>query len=198
MDTLSELSGPSSVVVQSGIGQQGRRSSTILLSNGEPNTPGNLQSLVTPLEYDLAIDIEPSSPTYLFLFYYELITLDQILGIQQLIWMPKLRLIPNAVSKNADTIFVNGLGVVNLQLPIPPGFQGDIAESLFVQQNVANKIDVTTDVQNPVSSLFAVTGLSVVNGVANLQLTLSAIEYNSGSWVPLQGEKTVHLVITVV
>ena len=198
MDTLSELSGPSSVVVESDIGIEGRRSSTILLSSGDPNVPGNLQSLIPPLQYDLAIDTDPASLTYLFLFYYELVTIDPILGIQQLVWMPKLRLIPNSVSKNADTTFTAGVGVVNLQLPIPPGFQGDISDSLFIQHDIANRIALSTALQNPISSFFAVTGLSVVGGIANLQLTFFAIEYNSGIWIPLQGEKTVHLVITVV
>lgn len=198
MDILSELSGPSSVIVQSDIGPQGRRSSVIMLSSGDPNIPGNIQGFVQPLEYDMAIDTNPNSLTYLFLFYYENVVLDPVLGIQQLVWVPKLRLIPNSVSKNIDTTFVNGIAFVNLQLPVPPGFQGDVQNSLFLQHSVANRIDITTDVQNPISSFFAVTGLNVVNGVAIIDIAFSAIEYNSGFWVPLQGEKTVHLVITVV
>lgn len=198
MDNLSELSGPTSVVVETDIGPQGRRSSLILLSRGDPNVPGNLQTLVPPLQHDMAIDTDPNSLTYLFLFYYELVTINPQLGIQQLAWVPKLRLIPSSVSKNVDTTFVNGIASANLQLPIPPGFQGDIQSSLFVQHSIANKISVTTQLQNPLSTFFAVTGLAVVNGVASIDFLFSAIEYNSGFWVPLQGEKTIHLVITVV
>ena len=198
MDTLSQLSGPTSVVIESDIGQQGRRASSILLSSGDPNVPGNLQQFVSPLEYDMAIDTDPASLTYLFLFYYELVTLDPILGIKQLIWVPKLRLIPNSISKNVDTTFVNGIAQVNLQLPIPPGFQGDVQSSLFLQYSIANKISLTTDLQNPVSGFFGLAGVSVVNGIANLDIIFSMLEYNSGFWLPLQGEKTVHLVITVV
>lgn len=146
----------------------------------------------------MAIDTDPASLTYLFLFYYELVTLDPILGIKQLIWVPKLRLIPNSISKNVDTTFVNGIAQVNLQLPIPPGFQGDVQSSLFLQYSIANKISLTTDLQNPVSGFFGLAGVSVVNGIANLDIIFSMLEYNSGFWLPLQGEKTVHLVITVV
>lgn len=198
MDTLSELSGPTSVVIETDIGPQGRRSSFVLLSKGNPNVPGNIQDPIPPLEYDLAIDTDPNSLTYLFLFYYELTVVDPVLGIQQLVWVPKLRLIPNSVSKNVDTVFVNGLAAVTLQLPIPPGFQGDLQSSLFIQHNIANKIDVTTSLQNPLSATFAVTGLNVVSGVAIIDMVFSAIEYNSGFWVPIQGEKTIHLAITVV
>jgi len=198
MDALSELSGPTSVVVESDIGQPGRRSSTIFLSKGSPNIPGNLQGIDLPLEYDLAIDIDPESASYLFLHYYEKITIDPTLGIEQLVWVPKLRLIPNSISKNEDTTFTNGVAIINLQLPIPPGFQGDIQDSLFIQHNVANRISESTSVQDPISSFFAVTALSISGGAANMQLTISAMQYSSDIWIPLQGQKTVHLVITVV
>ena len=67
----------------------------------------------------------------------------------------------------------------------------------YVLEN-PNDVGVSTDIQNPISSFFAITGSSIVNNVASIDLAFSAVEFNQGFWVPVQGQKTIHLVITVV
>ena len=188
MDTLSELSGPSSVVVESDIGKPGIRGNIIHLSDGDPNVSGNIEAEV--IQYDLAINIKPGDSGYLFLYYYE-----------NNAWYPKLRLIPNSLSKNQNVSFVNGQTTASITAAVPPNVVIDPLspqDSINLEYNIANRIDLTTNVQNPISSFYAITGLNVTNGFATIDFLFNAVELNSGSWVPLQGEKTLHLVITVV
>jgi len=200
--TTSEFYGPNSIFVVVDKGASGVRGNNIFVSQGEPNS--NLSGDF--VEGDLAIDISTSSPTYLFVYRYETriinsfpITawyLNLIDGSAQSI----VRLIPNSASRNANTTFVQGQAVVTVQIAIPAAFSngGSLTESLDIQYSIVNDTDISTDAQNPISSFFAVTNSSVVNNVATLELAFSAIELNSGSWIPLQGQKTIHLVITVV
>lgn len=193
MDNLSELSGPSSVLVQTDIGQPGERGNIIHLSQGDPNVPGNIDQ--DPIQYDLAINVDTQDAGYLFLYYY-----DQV-APQTLAWVPKFRLIPNALSKNENVTFVNGQATVSITAPVPPNVAIDPLapqDSIDLQYNIGNRIDLSTAVQNPMSSFFYINSLTVNNGFATIEFVFNAIELNSGVWVPVVGEKTMHLVITVV
>lgn len=201
MTDLSEFYGPSSVKVFTDKGNTGVRANNIFVSSGEPNT--NLTGDF--VEGDMAIDIDASSTTYLFVYRYETrivsgssITawyINLIDGSAQSV----LRLIPNSTSKNIDATFVGGQATITVQSPIPPNFNGgDIENSIDIQYNIANDLDITTSVQNPLSSFFAITNSSVSNGIATLEIFFSAVEYDQGVWAPLAGEKTIYLVITVV
>lgn len=196
MDTLSELSGPSAVVVEADIGKPGIRGNIIHLSDGDPNVPGNINADI--IRYDIAINIKTEDPGYLFLYYY-----DQVEGAPAgtLAWIPQFRLIPNSLSKNQDVTFVNGQATASITAAIPPNVSIDPLspqDSISLEHNIVNRIDLSTSVQNPISSFYAITGLNVVNGFATIDLLFNAVELNSGSWLPVQGEKTLHLVITVV
>jgi len=200
--TTSEFYGPNSTAVVVDKGTTGVRGNNIFISQGEPNS--NLTGDF--VEGDLAIDILTSSPTYLFMYRYETrivnsvsITawyLNLIEGSDQSI----LRLIPNSASRNVDTTFTLGLATATVQIAIPTTFQGggNLSDSLDIQYSIANDTDISTEIQNPISSFFAITDSSIVNNVATLELSFSAVELNGGFWVPLQGQKTIHLVITVV
>lgn len=188
MNTLSELSGPSSFVVEADIGKPGVRGNIIHLSNGDPNNSANLDAV--PIERDLAINVKTSDPAYLFLYYFE-----------NSVWLPKFRLIPNSLSKNQDVTFVNGQATASITAQIPPNISINPTapeENIDLQYNIVNRIDLSTSVQNPISSFFAITNLTVLNGFATVDFVFNAVEFSGGLWVPVQGEKTMHLVITVV
>lgn len=196
MSNLANLGGPSSIVVEADIGQPGIRGNGIFLSEGEPNVPGNIEG--TPIQYDLGINADPSDAGYLFLYYY-----DQVEGAPPgtLAWIPQFRLIPNALSKNENVTFVNGQATASITSFIPPNVSVDPnspEDSIDLQYNIVNRIDLTTSVQNPMSSFFFINSFSFNNGLATIEFVFNAIEFNSGFWVPVQGEKTMHLVITVV
>lgn len=200
MNNLSELSGPASVLVQTDIGQPGIRGNIIHLSDGDPNTPGNLEQ--DPIQYDLAINIDTQDTGYLFLYYYdEVVVSHGPPEVKALAWVPKFRLVPNSLSKNENVTFVNGQATASITAPVPPNVSIDTnspEDSIDLQYNIVNRIDLSTSVQNPISSFFYIDSLTVNNGFATIQFVFNAIELNSGSWVPVVGEKTMHLVITVV
>lgn len=206
MVDLSTLSGPSSVQVVVDKGSKGERGNNILLSRGNPNIPGNLQG--TPIEFDLAIDIDSSSPTYLFLYRYMDTEVSSDPLIITLAWQPLLRLIPNSIAINQDTVFQNGLTQVTVQVPIPPGVNlpdvpgvNDIPQLLDIQHSIVNQISETTDVQNPIASNLVIANdedISINNGIVTLTLTIGGVEILGDVSLPIQGSKTIHLVITVV
>jgi len=192
MSNLANLGGPSSVLVQADIGQPGVRGNIIHLAEGNPEVSGNLSA--DPIQYDLAVNINTADPGYLFLYYYDKVG-------NNLEWTPKFRLIPNSLSVNSDVTFVNGQATATVTASVPPNVAIDPAapeDSIDLQYNIVNRIDLTTTVQNPISSFFFINSLSVNNGLATIEFVFNAIEFNSGFWVPVQGEKTMHLVITVV
>jgi len=200
--TTPEFYGPSStsVVVDKGI--SGVRGNNVFVSQGEPNS--NLSGDF--VEGDLAIDISTSSPTYLFVYRYETRIVNEnaltawYLNLIDDSAQSIVRLIPNSASRNANTTFVQGQASVTVQIAIPAAFSngGSLTESLDIQYSIVNNTTQSTDIQNPISSFFAVTNSTIVNNVATLELAFSAVELDSGLWIPLQGQKTIHLVITVV
>lgn len=188
MTNLLTLSGPASLELLVDKGPSGERGNNIFLSRGNPNVSANLSA--SPILGDLCIDIDTASVTYLFLYYYE----------SPGLWSPKLRLIPNSASKIENAVFVNGQSSINVNVALPPGspVSGDIAERLDIQYSIANDTALSTQVQNPMSSSFYVASISVTNSIVTLALVFSAVELLNTSWVPLQGQKSIHLVITVV
>lgn len=121
------MSGPAGVSVIVDKGQTGVRGNNILLSKGNPNIPGNLS--IQPIDMDLAIDIDRSSPTYLFLY-----------RLENLLWKPLFRLVPNSVSLNEEAFFINGQANLSLQIPIPPGIDigPNILEKIDIQYSLAS------------------------------------------------------------
>lgn len=206
MVDLATLSGPSSVQVVVDKGQKGERGNNILLSRGNPNAPGNLQG--TPIEFDLAIDIDNTSLSYLFMYRYMNTEISSDPLIIGLAWEPVLRLIPNSIAINQDVFFQNGSTQVTVQIPIPPGVNlpavpgvEDIPQILDIQHSVVNKIQETTDVQNPIASNLVIASDEdiVINGdTVTLTITIGGVEILGGTTLPIQGNKTIHLVITVV
>lgn len=200
MDNLSEISGPASVLVEADIGQPGIRGNNIILSDGDPNVPGNISQ--EPIQYDIAVNIKVDDPAYLFLYYYDEIVINP--GppeVKAFAWVPKFRLIPNALSRNVDVTFVNGQATASVTAPIPPNISidpGAPEENIDLQYNIVNRVDLTTDIQNPFSSFFFINSLSVNNGLATIEFVFNAVELASGFWIPVQGEKTMNMVITVV
>lgn len=196
--TTSEFYGPNSISVVADKGPSGTRGNLFFLSQGEPNL--NLSGDF--IDGDIAIDIDTSSPTYLFIYRYETRSSITAWYLNLLESSPSslIRLIPNSASRNQDATFVAGQTAITAQFPLPATFDSgsDLASSIDIQYSIVNDVDVSTDIQNPISSFFAITNSSIVNNVASIDLAFSAVELSQGFWVPLQGQKTIHLVITVV
>lgn len=190
---LSMLGGPHSVVIDVDKGIAGIQGTQFYLSYGNPNIPGLLTGIV-PNRYDFCINIDPSDAEYLFLYQY-----NYVPGTLILAWIPGFKLVPNTVAKNESATFVNGIALIQFQIELPPGYSsgtGGIPENYDIQFEISNQAGTQT--QNPVSASYAITGLIVEDGIATINMGLSGIELVSGNWIPLSGDKVVHLIITVV
>jgi len=238
--------GPSSTSVALDPGIRGERGNAVLTSRGNPNIPGLVTQALVP--FDLCIDVNPESPTYSFLFRYQL-------QDDNLVWIPILRLNASSISVNKDVFFVDGTTSVNLQVPVPAGIEitGDIRDRLDLQYSIVGYtddisytpeeesafeqflaeenvqydggddyfgedpefFDQTIDggdpptllpsasipdeaLNSPISSFFEISEANIAGGIINLVVDFESILFFGGSWSPLQGEKILHLVITVV
>lgn len=72
---------------------------------------------------------------------------------------------------------------------IDGGSEPDILPSASIPDEALN---------SPIASFFEIDSAVIDQGVVNLQLTFNSILYFGNAWGPFQGEKTLHLVITVV
>ena len=183
-DELTVLGGPAEISVDVDFGPQGDRGSLILYGLGKPD------EVVLPEDpqiYDTYINVLSSDSEYQFLYQY--IAADGGLPA----WTKIFKLTPNIYSGNFQRTFNSGQLQINLPVAsiVPPGLVGDYtAENFNVQANVLG--------QNPISTGVTVSEISIVDNLVTLPITINAIEYVDNSWQLLSGQKTIHILITVV
>ena len=185
-DELSVLGGPSRIDLLVDLGPQGQRGSQIFAGLGDPNDPATELGF-TPETLDLYINILTSSEEYLFVYQYQ-----NIAG--SFLWVKLLKLFPNTLSKNGTYSFSSG--EAQISIPVidiaPLENLGNItSESFNIQHSIVNN-------SNPISSTLSIQELETSGGELILPLTIKAIEFNEDSWIPLDGQNSVHLFITVV
>jgi hypothetical protein len=184
-DDLTVLGGPAEISVDVDFGPKGDRGSLIFYGLGKPD---EISTLPEDLKaYDTYINALTSDDEYQFLYQY--ISADG--GTPS--WVKIFKLTTNTYSQNYSRNFVDGAASVNIpvSLIVPEGLVGDVpAENFNVQANIIN--------QNPVSLSTTVSEVIIVDDQTVLPLTFSAIEYDSGTWQSLAGQKTIHLLITMV
>lgn len=182
-DDLTVLGGPARINLDVDFGPQGERGSLIFYGSEKPETfdfPTDLKV------YDTYINVDPTDDEYQFVYQY----LPEVGGA--LNWTKVLRLSPTIYSYNKMVTFNssgNLEGTININLSdfISEELLGTYsAESFNIQANLLG--------QNPVSLATSV-GAIVEEQV--LPISLSAIEYSSGSWQPVTGSKTVHILVTL-
>lgn len=185
-DELSVLGGPSKIDVSVDFGPQGQRGSQIFAGLGQPNDPSTNIGFI-PAILDLYINILTSDEEYMFIYQYQ-----NVAGTYT--WVKLLKLIPNMLSKAVTDSFTSG----ELQINIP-------VSSIVPLSNVSNLTSANFNIQhsivnntNPISSTMTIGELAITGGESTLPLTLKAIEFNGTEWIDLDGQKTVHLFITVI
>lgn len=191
--SLSTLGGPSSVTVDVDKGIFGIPGTQFYLSNGDPNVPTNLPGVV-PRRYDFVINLDPQDADYLVLYQYNFIP-----GTQVLAWLPGFKLVQNTVARNEAATFDMGVALIQFDIALPTGYSsgtGGIPENYDIQFEISN--EPGSVLQSPVSASYLITGLVVNNGIATVSMAFTAVEFASNLWVPLAGNKVIHLIITVV
>lgn len=184
-DDLTVLGGPAEISLDVDFGPEGERGSLIFYGDGKPDTFTPPEAIELKV-YDTYINVSPIDDEYQFVYQY----LPEIGG--NFNWIKVLKLSSSIYSYNETVTFdSNGalVGTINIDLFnfVPEDLIGTYsAENFNVQVNVLN--------QNPVSL-----GISVGDIVQEqvLPISLNAVEYVSGSWQPLAGSKTAHVLVTI-
>lgn len=180
-EDLTILGGPEAVTVEVDYGATGDRGSQIFVNTGKPNDTLAPDAQV----FDLYINILPTDDEYQYIYQ-----LQNVLGTNT--WVKLYKLVNNFFTKNYETPdFIDGVWskAVPLAEVVSPDQIGSISSSqLNIQYNILN--------QNPISS-------SLILGEINpddqsIPITIKALEFDGTNWVSLDGQKTVHLFITVV
>lgn len=183
-DDLLVIGGPTSIDLQLDYGSKGTRGSQIFLSNGNPNTAGNI--LDTPLINDLAINTSAAdTEEYLYLYQYKYV--DAVLA-----WHPYLKLLPNQFNANYSVVFTAGVGTVTVEIPsiaLPTTGAAYSASNFNIQATVSNSSPTAVSVE---------IGTVTPGDVYTLPITLRAAQYSSSTWSSVNSTKLVYLAISVV
>jgi hypothetical protein len=178
------LGSPEIVDVLVDIGPQGTRGSKIVVGSGEPNAltlNGVIfgQSLILN---DTYINVAPGS-NYGYMYQY-------VSAPGGNTWVEILKISPAIYSSIQNVVFNSGEG--SMTIPIS---QIATVSGLALESSRFNiQYSITGD--NPISSSFTVPEMSGTG--VNLVIELKAIEYVSGSWQEVSGNKDVHLFISIV
>ncbi len=190
-EELSVFGGPASINVDIDFGSTGARGSRIYGVEADPRLT-TTEKPVDIQNYDIAMVISPSESDYL--------TVYQKIGTSANEWIQFASLVPNVFSTKAIVTFTSG--VASGIIPVSDLFTLDtdayIPDNFMVQVTIENPLAATTPaLLKPSSTGYS---LSVVpaNGKKYLVITTTAVEYNAGtlSWIPVDGERVVHLFIT--
>jgi hypothetical protein len=175
-DDLTVLGSPEVVELLVDIGPTGTRGSKVFVGIGNPNTPGVLVGQ-TILLNDLYINSAPGVD-YGYLYQY----ISQPGGDT---WVQILKMNPTIYSVIYETTFSSGTGSIQIPISSITSQTSLTAENFNIQYNISHS--------NPISS-----SISLVEKVGtNLEITIKAIEYDSG-WVDLNGDIPTYIFISIV
>ncbi len=184
-DDLWVTGGPATIDLNLDLGATGTRGSKIFLSNGNPNTPGNLTGSF--LVNDLAINGSTADPaTYLTMYEYLIVNGSYT-------WQSRFRLFPNIFSKNYAATFADGSTTINVTMSTGLFLSSGTltAENFNIQHSIVNSL--------PTASSIEVGSLSISGGNYVLPVTIKAAKYTSPStWANLTGSNTVQLSVSLV
>jgi hypothetical protein len=185
-DELTVLGGPAEISVDVDFGPEGERGSLTFVGNGKPDSftlPSSVEELKV---FDIYINVSASDDEYQYLYQY----LPTEGGSAN--WTKVIKLSPISYSHNEIITFnSSGVGTTNINLNafLPIELLATYAASDFnIQANILDS--------NPISFGLGV-GEIVSGSSLVLPLTINAIRYSSGSWEPLTGAQTVHILITI-
>lgn len=183
-DEITVLSPPEIIEVLVDIGPPGQRGSIFLSGSANPNSI-TVDSSIGDTEinvYDMYIRTSPGA-NYGYLYRY----VSKPTG---LVWEEVLKISPAIYSGLHVTNFTAGSGTITMNISDIYTVTGTAptAANFSIQHNFRNT--------NPVSS--SISDIQIVNSGTQIQISLKAVQSNSGTWQNLSGEVTVHLFISVI
>lgn len=189
-EDLTVFGGPESISLDLDIGPQGDRGSIIVGSLGNPQDANVNAAIVQNIQaLDIAIDYNPFSTTYKTVFQ----RIATTTGTQ---WTPMLSLKTNFYSSIKTVTAADG------KLTIPPINVTeiyDVSGGNVTSENFSIQYSVSSpETSGPLATSLIVKDLITSQGFLALPLEIKGVEYIDNAWVPLTGQKRVHLFITVV
>ena len=182
---LNILGGPSSIEVSVDYGQQGDRGSIFMFGQGKPNLV-TLQQV--PVIFDMYINLLPSDDEYQWVYQY-------ISTPSGNAWTPLFKMQPNTYSVNAPLAFTNGTAEIWIPLLAITG-----ASELSTVLSSAN-FNVQHSIISSLPSASSITlgDVSVSpDEILALPVTINLAEFSDGAFALSNGERIVHLFVTVV
>ena len=189
VDDLTVLGGPTSINVEVDFGPEGPRGSMIYTGIGNPNNnapDGDVQLL------DLYINIDPQDPDkeYGFLYQYQVYAGSNT-------WRPLMKLLPNTYSNNYNRTFdSNGETTINIPVVTITG-TSNLSSTLSSEQfNV--QYSILNSESKVMASNISVREIFTDGDIVSLPIDIKASEFDGTNWTPVQGLRSVHLLINVV
>lgn len=185
-EDLLVLGGPQEVSVDIDFGPKGDRGSLIFSVAGNPNQ-SSVQLPVTPLPYDLALNVLTSDAEYLTVYQY--ISQD---GIQS--WTKLAQIVPNVGIQKLPVTFTDGFATIVVDVSTVTSENAVLPINFGVVHSIQQLVD-----NYPIASSFKIADAFVeLDGKDNLSITFSAAEFDGTSWEPVSGLRAISLFITVV
>jgi hypothetical protein len=186
-DDLTVFGGPVEISLDLDIGPEGDRGSIILASNGNPQDANVNAAIVQSLQaLDIAIDVQPSSPTYKTVFQ----RVATATGTQ---WTEMFSLKTNFYSSTETVIPANGKLTLS-PINVTQIYGGVEATS----ENLSIQYSISSGSGGPMATKLVIKDLNTNQGFLALPLEIEGVEYNGTTWGPFVGPKEVHVFITVV
>lgn len=183
-DDLVVLGPPDVIDLSVAIGQQGPRGATFFAGSGNPNDLVVSQNIfgnnLSPIFGDIFINTA-TGPQYGWLYVYN----PKVVGNQ---WDQVLQLTPPLYAARKEVIFSSGVVTISIPLTdiLPPNTTESDPEKYIVS--------VSPNYSSPIS--FSINSKTISS--SNLNITIEAIKYDSGSWSSLNETVDLDLTITVV
>lgn len=187
-EDLTVFGGPSNVSLDVDFGPTGDRGSRIYGVVADPRLsttpkPQDIQN------YDLVINITPSSSDYLTVYQKTGTTIND--------WIEFASLVPNIKSSKETVTFTGGTATLEQILStsfVVDAYTNDKFSVIYSIQD-----DRTTGQTNyPTSGSLDFNIAQDPDGSWVMTITINAVEFNGTSWVAVTGERLIHLFITVV
>ena len=178
------LGPPNTIDVLVDIGPQGTRGTKTIVGSGEPNPQTSSGVLLgqTLILNDMYINVSPGA-NYGYLYQY----VSQPGGNT---WIQVLHMNPAIYSAVETIAFTSGAGAIT----IPISNIVTVSGSPLTASNFSVQFQI--EGANPIASSMEIPALAGAG--TNLVINFDAVQYSSGSWSALTGNKIVHLFISIV
>jgi hypothetical protein len=182
-DDLLVIGPPSQITVDLDLGATGKRGSRVFANAGIPDSSFVTDNDVLP--YDLYINTDSYDKEYKNIYQYIINPTNT--GE----WIKLISLDPNQFNQNTQLVFSDGEAIQIISVAAIAPQNTTLEEEHF-------SVTYSVENQNPIATSIDSVTVQAIGDLYQLVITIKAIEYSEGSWVPLSGTRTGHFNIRVV